>query len=108
MKSFFFIVVGVLFGASLTSAQNVDCGTRLSPSDSTWVRSLPWFGNNGYLLGLLSFVNESRKSETLTATACGGTTTANFRVPIQATIVQSDDSLGSATPAQVDSIIKLT
>jgi hypothetical protein len=99
--------VGVLFGASLTSAQNVDCGTRLSPSDSTWVRSLPWFGNNGYLLGLLSFVNESRKSETLTATACGGTTTANFRVPIQATIVQSDDSLGSATPAQVDSIIKL-
>ncbi len=85
-----FASLGQLYAQMLVG----ECGTHLSQSDTTWLYQLPWFGNNSYLVDLLRELEQSQKNQTIQAAACGGTTSATFRVPIQAVLVRRTDSTG--------------
>jgi hypothetical protein len=82
-----------------------DCATSLELEDTTWLYQLPWFGNNQILTtAFLGSENTSWKSES-TSAICGGITSAQYRVPIKATILHNTDSTGGIAPFWVDSIL---
>ena len=83
-----------------------DCGTHLLESDSTWITQLPWFGNNAYLLDILKNLERSQKADEVHASSCGGTTNAQFRVPLQAVVVRRDDSTGIPSDFLADSVLR--
>lgn len=82
-----------------------ECGTQLSQADTTWLYQLPWFGNNGYLINILRELEQAQKTETTQASACGGTSTGQFRVPIQAVLVRRADSTGITHDFLPDSVL---
>lgn len=106
MRPFLVPVVFSIACASFLKAQSVECATSVTAADSSWLRQLPWFGNNAFLLNFLQSYHAQQKTSRITDLACGGTVPAQLRIPVRSVIVKRSDSTGSIEAHETDWIIR--
>ena len=107
MRKIYWLITILTLVVKLPAQSNVPaCGTELLAHDSTWLSQLPWYGNNQFLLDFLDRVEDAQKAAGTTSLLCGGTTSAQFRVPVTATIVTRSDSTQGLKAFEAEAIIE--
>jgi hypothetical protein len=107
-RSLLLAIFAMGFGVSFTTtiAQS-KCGTILYEKDSSQIDQLPWIGNNDLLVQFSQTNGSSEAANRFTSGLNGGVSPANYRIPVQATIVHLDDGSLGIEEFEADQYIRM-